>query len=290
MKFGSVNFFRRLILLITLLLIITLTIGICFTGYGLNKAERKIMALENKIQQMSIQGEAQETVSQESEPLYYQTMYQNLYAEQATEYNVAENTIYLTFDDGPTKVTEKILDILKENNVKATFFVMNNKGQESILKRIVDEGHAIGIHTYSHSYTDIYDSVEAFLDDFNAQYEMISKITGVKPDIFRFPGGTINKYNTIIRKELTAEMNRRGFTYYDWNATAADMKSSVSAEEVLQNSIDTGAGKSRIIMLLHDGESKGVTAEALPSIISYYKDKGYNFGILTNDVKPIAFD
>jgi peptidoglycan/xylan/chitin deacetylase (PgdA/CDA1 family) len=227
-----------------------------------------------------------------SEHRAYQEFYPSLYAERAERWFTRDRAVYLTFDDGPTIYTARVLDTLKENDVKATFFVVGNSiaslGEEgkALLRRMVAEGHTIGIHCNVHEYKRVYGSVAAFLEDFNTAFTMIYDITGVKPDIFRFPGGSVNNYNSAIRAELLDEMARRGFTYYDWNASSNDTSGRVT-EESAWRAATARAGKSnRLIILMH--ETKEPTVNALPHIIDTYRRLGYNFARLTNIDKPIT--
>ena len=146
--------------------------------------------------------------------------------------------MYLTFDDGPSARTLEILDILKEYNIKATFFILSDEKETSrdIVKRIYDEGHSIGVHSSSHAYEKIYKSVDHFLSDFEICLEYIKDITGEAPNIFRFPGGSVNSYNKDICKELTDEMTRRGFTYFDWNVSGEDATKNYSEKRLCQTS------------------------------------------------------
>lgn len=130
-----------------------------------------------------------------------------------------DNAVYLTFDDGPSARTDEILEILDKYGVKATFFVVgaNEEGDLERMQKIVAAGHTLAIHSYSHDYKKIYASVEAYLEDFNQMFCQIYEATGVKPQIFRFPGGSVNSYNVGIHQQLIAEMTRRGFVYFDWN-------------------------------------------------------------------------
>jgi len=225
----------------------------------------------------------------------YQLLYDKLYSEKPKNFSIPNltNNIYLTFDDGPSNITNEILDILKEKNVKATFFVVGSQGKNFIktYQRIVEEGHSIGIHTYTHKYKEIYSSVEEYLLDFNKIYNLIYDYTGVHSDIFRFPGGSINSYNTNIYNELIIEMNRRGFTYYDWSVSSGDStgSSSYNKEFVKRNVIDSVVNKNNPIVLMHDTANKKPTLEALPEIIDELMNKGYNFLKITNETKPIVF-
>ena len=163
----------------------------------------------------------------ENNELNYQISYPDLYVDAPQKFNYTENVVYLTFDDGPSENTKDILNILDKYNIKATFFVIGKETArgKQLLQEIVARGHSIGIHSYSHNYNQIYNSVDAYLEDFNNAFNYIYNSTGVKANIFRFPGGSINNYNSLIYKQIIAEMTRRGFVFYDWNVSGEDAKS-----------------------------------------------------------------
>lgn len=289
MYFGSVRFFKHLIVGLVLLLIVGLSIATIslavingnYKGQIADMRSGVVLAHSNKVEE-----------PEHSLSLEYQKLYPELYAQLSKETRTEPNTVYLTFDDGPSPRTAEILDILKQENVKATFFIIGREGdaQKDLMKRIVAEGHSLGIHTYSHIYTNIYESVDNYLEDFNQTYNLIYETTGQKPDIFRFPGGSINKYNARDYQEIIAEMTRRGFTYYDWNASSGDANNSATALSVYNNTVQSSEGKDRVILLMHDSISKSYTVAALPSVIAYYKARGFQFEPITSDVSPIAFN
>lgn len=221
----------------------------------------------------------------------YQELFPDLYVTPPSEFITKGKTAYLTFDDGPSDLTEKILDILKKENIKATFFVIGNESEKGkqMMKRIVNEGHSIGIHTFSHDYKKIYSSIEIYLEDFNQISNLIYETTGVKPDIFRFPGGSKNGFNKSIYNELCNEMIRRGFTYYDWNNSCGDCSSNYSVANCIKNVLNNSSACNRIISLMHDAPAKKYTVEALPKIIQGLKDQGFSFDKITNNVQPITF-
>lgn len=233
-----------------------------------------------------------EEIRQNSLSIEYQELYPGMYAALAKETRTEPKTVYITFDDGPSSRTAEILDILKQEDVKATFFIIGKEGakEKDLLKRIADEGHTIGIHTYTHVYDNIYVSVEAFLEDFYKTYQLIYDTTGIRPSVFRFPGGSINTYNVRYYEEIIAEMSRRGFTYYDWNASSGDAVAKATAKSVYDNTVQSSEGKDRIILLMHDSIGKYHTVTALPDVIDYYKAKGFRFDCITNDVTPVAFN
>lgn len=227
--------------------------------------------------------------------LEYQKDYENLYVE--NDYSFKERgdkVCYLTFDDGPsTENTEKILKVLDDYDIKATFFVINHRGEENdeLYQKIVEKGHTIGIHSYSHNYEKIYQSVGEWLSDFSQMSDKIEQLTGVKPEIFRFPGGSVNTYNTKIYVPLAAEMLRRGYTYYDWNVSSGDASYVIlPKEDIVQNVLNGVFDSGESIILMHDSNEKTTTVEALPEIIEALLEQGYVFEKLDNDVKPITFN
>ncbi len=205
-----------------------------------------------------------------------------------------EGVIWLTFDDGPSaNITPKILDILKKENVKATFFVINySNSNEHLLKRIVAEGHTIGIHGYSHEYSKIYKSKETFMNNVYTLQDRIFKSTGVKTMYTRFPGGSSNtvsrKYCKGIMTELTKEMLAKGFKYYDWNISSGDAGGAKNAKDVYKNVTKNLSKKRGNMVLMHDfgGNKKGL--EALPEIIKYAKKEGYTFSKIDDDTPMYA--
>lgn len=223
----------------------------------------------------------------------YTKLYPDLYCPPAEGTYDKENVIFLTFDDGPSPNTDRILDVLKEKGVKATFFVTaQNPSEENMnrMKRIVDEGHTIAIHSYTHDYHQIYASVEAYLDDFYKMYQKIYEVTGVKASIFRFPGGSNTGYNKAIRDEVVAEMTRRGFTFYDWNIDSSDASgNNIAASKLVQHTLSTSEGFNHGIVLMHDLGTKATTADALPEIIDGLCAQGYTFDKLTNDLPSVNF-
>ncbi len=226
-----------------------------------------------------------------AEQEHYATLYPELYATPPTEFIVEENTIYFTFDDGPSDMTLSILSILEKQDVKATFFVTQGSGENSakILQQIVEDGHTLAVHTYSHDYDVIYESVDAYLEDFNAIYNFIYESTGVKAEIFRFAGGSINNHNQHIYRQIIAEMTRRGFVYYDWNVSGEDAAEDASWTSIYRTTLEGIGDKSRAIVLLHDAAWSYNTVVTLEDLIINLKEKGYNIKPLNNDIKPIVF-
>lgn len=206
-----------------------------------------------------------------------------------------EKVAYLTFDDGPHEGTTELLDILDKYKVKATFFVVGQSGScgvdanPDMLREIVRRGHAVGIHSYTHN-MNIYQSVDTFLQDFQRIRDSIVSITGVEPTIFRFPGGSVNGFNKSTCKAIIQEMTRRGYTYYDWNASTGDASGKkMSAEEIVNTSLSTIGGQEKAILLGHDTNTKATTTQAMPKVIEALLAKGYRFAVLDPTVEPINF-
>ncbi|MGI6330034.1 MAG: immunoglobulin-like domain-containing protein [Bacilli bacterium] len=190
------------------------------------------------------------------------------------------STIYLTFDDGPSEVTPTILNILKEEGVKATFFVMNRSDSYNyLIKRVVDEGHAIALHTYTHDYYKIYNSVPAFFNDLNLISDKVYNLTGIRSKIIRFAGGssnTVSRFNPGIMTVLTNEVTKRGYRYYDWNVSSHDT-SNINSSKVYNNVIKEITNRETNVVLMHDYSGNLKTVNALRDIIKWGKKNGYKF-------------
>ena len=185
--------------------------------------------------------------------------------------------IYLTFDDGPSSNTDQILDILKDYDVKATFFVVGKTDERSVkaYQRIVEEGHTLAMHSYSHRYDEIYESKEAFARDLNSLQEYLYETTGVWPRIYRFPGGSSNTVSKVDMQELIEYLTDIGITYFDWNVASGDAVSRTLPAETIVNNCLSGIEKQKeSVILMHDASNKGTTIEALPQIIEAIQEQG----------------
>lgn len=184
--------------------------------------------------------------------------------------------VYLTFDDGPSdRVTPLILDVLKEENVRATFFIIgkNAKTRRNLIKREVDEGHTVAVHSYSHDYKKIYASPESLLKDVDECNDVLFDIIGKKSYIYRFPGGSYGLSDTLIRA-----VTMHGMRYVDWNASTCDAEiCEPTAEQLFKCAIATPVNPECVVLLAHDSTTKTTTAEALKDVIHHYKSKGYRF-------------
>lgn len=195
----------------------------------------------------------------------------------------AGKTIYLTFDDGPCPDTARLLDLLKRYNVRATFFVVDT-GYPNLLRRIVEEGHSIGIHTQSHDYKEIYAGVEEYFADVLHMQEIIRQATDTETWLLRFPGGssnTISCFNRGIMTTLSKAVEDTGFSYFDWNVDSDDAGKAQGSEEVFKN-VRLGVENNSIsVVLLHDIHSYSV--DAVERIIVWGLENGYTFRPLQTD-------
>lgn len=185
--------------------------------------------------------------------------------------------VYLTFDDGPSSNTDQILDILKDYDVKATFFVVGKTDERSVkaYQRIVEEGHTLAMHSYSHRYDEIYESKEAFARDLNSLQEYLYETTGVWPRIYRFPGGSSNTVSKVDMQELIEYLTDIGITYFDWNVASGDAVSRTLPAETIVNNCLSGIEKQKeSVILMHDASNKETTIEALPRIIEAIQEQG----------------
>ena len=210
----------------------------------------------------------------------------------ATHYNsgsIGNGVIYLTFDDGPNSgTTDVILDILRDEGVKATFFVTCS-GPDSLIKRIYDEGHTLALHTCTHSYSYVYSSVDNYFQDLNSVSNRVKNITGYESKIIRFPGGSSNtvsrNYAYGIMSTLTSMVLERGYRYYDWNVDSKDAGGANTSSQVYYNVINSLSYNRGNVVLMHD--IKYQTRDALRDIIRYAKDNGYTFAKIDMDTYMI---
>ncbi len=190
---------------------------------------------------------------------------------------------FLTFDDGPSSVTPRILDTLKQENVKATFFVLgsNVKKKPDLVKRMYDEGHFIANHGYSHVYSQIYSSPQAVLDEYNSCNEEIKKAIGdneYNSHLFRFPGGIAGGPYADLKQQANDLLMQNDIVHVDWNALNGDAETNnLSVDFEIQRLNETTENKNSVVILMHDSPLKSVTADALPQIIETLRNKGYEF-------------
>lgn len=260
-------------------------------------ASSQISSEESKVE--SVSSDKNETsstpvVSVDPNGPDYQKKYPDLYVTDRPKMQVLDDddkVVYLTFDDGPSDLTAPLLDVLKKHNAKATFFnCCQSDYQKSfapIMKRCVDEGHTVAVHTYSHKMKEVYDSVDSYLDDFYKMYTFIEETTGKKPaNFFRFPGGSLNGYNQDVYEDIIKEMTRRGFIYYDWDGDSGDASgNNVSGATIYANTMDA-IHRGCNIILMHNIFGKESTLEQVGKIIETAQKEGYVFKAMDGTLDP----
>lgn len=222
-------------------------------------AENETSELEERDSDKHVSGQPQDGVH----GAYSETMIEEALQD-------GRKVVYLTFDDGPSHNTERILDILDEYNVKATFFTIGNEAEEfvDVYKRIIEDGHSLGMHSYSHKYSEIYKSVEAFDADFNKVSGYIESVTGAAPKLYRFPGGSSNLVSAIPMENFIRYLNEKNVTYFDWNVSAQDAEGKELPVETMLDNIFKDINKKDIcVVLMHDSDDLGTTVDMLPELL-----------------------
>ncbi|MCM1272498.1 MAG: polysaccharide deacetylase [Clostridium sp.] len=210
---------------------------------------------------------------------------------EATEPVMNGKKVYLTFDDGPSSHTGELLDVLKDKNVKATFFVVHNP-DESLwdeYRRIVADGHTLGMHSYTHVYSEIYASKEAFIKDVSELHTFLYEQTGVNCRYYRFPGGSSNTVSDVDIQELMEYLYKEDIRYYDWNALSGDaMTANMDPDELnetVMNYVRANEGDSMVLM--HDLETSETTIEALGDLIDTLRAEGYEICPIDDYTTPV---
>ena len=237
------------------------------------------------------QGLPDGTEAEETENLTYANIRTGI----DTPDNMAEEgdsyQVYLTFDGSPNTNTEDILDVLKEYGVKATFFVTGDESEEmqKVYKRIVEEGHTLGMHSYCNQYSTIYASTDAFYEDYVRLSDYLEDITGVKSMYYRFPGGSSNEFSNVNMAEFVHILNENEIVYYDWNVSAGDAAANYTVDDIVNN-VTSGVSKYKTsVVLLHDGENKSTTVEALGPLIEALQAMHAEILPIDEDTKVIQY-
>jgi peptidoglycan/xylan/chitin deacetylase (PgdA/CDA1 family) len=201
-----------------------------------------------------------------------------------------EKKVYLTFDDGPSVNTQQILDILDYYDVKATFFTITNTSESAIesMKRILESGNTLAIHSVSHEYSAVYGSIEDFQDDVLGQQQFIYENTGYKTWFYRFPGGSSTSKAVCGMDNCIDFLDEEGFEYFDWNVDSGDASgNNIPAETIIDNVLSAIGSGDEYIVLMHDAPAKSTTVEALPAIIESLLEDGYKILPITKNTEPI---
>ena len=255
-------------MIVSLLAIMILTVQVI-------KLNSKVYILE--IQQTSKGSTSEEDASKDAEVSVEPDPYANVITGINSLENMAKDgdkhRVYLTFDCNPGENTEAILDILARYNLKATFFVVGDETGENdaIYQRIVNEGHTLGMNSYSNQYSSIYSSAQSFEEDYTKISDFIYETTGIESKLYRFPGGSSNRISNVNMAEFVRILNQKGVVYFDWNVSAGDTAVDYTVDDVISNVTEGIMQYKTSVVLLHDDDNKTVTVEALEPLINKLK-------------------
>ena len=289
---------RLIVIMLVMVFVIPVTISIVLAvqlhglGKQVNELQAEIASMQIQLEEQKVGAADSQELTEEEASADVQTLEnQNVWSESSgtTPADSGIHKVYLTFDDGPSANTDQILDILDEYGVKATFFVVGKEGYNDQYRRIVEEGHTLGMHSYSHVYRDIYESVEAYGQDLEKLHTYLYELTGVDSRIVRLPGGSSNTVSNDKIQDIIAYLGQQGMTYYDWNVSSGDAASGyVSAQQIADNVLNHVSEHHTSIVLMHDASGKNTTVEALPIILEKILESD-NMVLLpiTEDTVPI---
>ncbi len=280
---------RRLkhLIIISLLTLILIPIICCVVLlFVVSNLNHRIDVLSERVEHLeqSAQAEKPVVLLQEQEPVV-QPVTDDLVVPDS------RRKVYLTFDDGPGGNTGKILDILAQYDVKATFFVVGKEdpATEELLRRIVEEGHTLGMHSYSHKYSELYASLDNFKADFEMQRAYLEEVTGQVCQVYRFPGGSSNTVSGVDMHLLADYLDSQGVVFHDWNVASGDGgRVLLDVETLVRNSTADVANWDTAVILLHDSVDKSTTVDALPQIIETIQAMDNTVLLpITEDTEPI---
>ncbi|MBO5459869.1 MAG: polysaccharide deacetylase [Lachnospira sp.] len=257
---------------------------------GASEEETQEQPEENASAEETTEAETESETNKEGSSLAEVTTETEKENETKLEAVSGKKKVYLTFDDGPSANTSKILDILDEYGVKATFFTICNTRPRDIesMNRIIESGNTIAIHSVSHEYSQIYASLDSFKEDVLGMQQYIYDHTGYETWFYRFPGGSSNKKAKCDIEECKNFLKEEGFTYFDWNVDSGDAKyNNVPKEEIVENVLSGVGDGGEYVVLMHDAAAKSTTVEALPGIIEGLKKRGYEILPITKDTRPV---
>lgn len=289
---------RLIVIMLVMVFVIPVTISIVLAvqlhglGKQVNELQAEIASMQIQLEEQKVGAADSQELTEEEASADVQTLEnQNVWSESSgtTPADSGIHKVYLTFDDGPSANTDQILDILDEYGVKATFFVVGKEGYNDQYRCIVEEGHTLGMHSYSHVYRDIYESVEAYGQDLEKLHTYLYELTGVDSRIVRLPGGSSNTVSKDKIQDIIAYLGQQGMTYYDWNVSSGDAASGyVSAQQIADNVLNHVSEHHTSIVLMHDASGKNTTVEALPIILEKILESD-NMVLLpiTEDTVPI---
>ena len=277
---------RIIFLSLTIILIIFTLLLIGFYSFNtisilknIQEQDEKLIAIYNEFKKQEEENESKRKIWEEN------------------KYNIAHiyssetKRAFLTFDDGPSKNTESILNILQNYGVKANFFVLGSRVEvmPEIVKNIYNQGHFIGNHGYSHVYEAIYASPQSVYDEYDKTNKIVQNAIGnsdYRAKLFRFPGGFVGGKYEEIKKQAKQLLEENQVLNVDWNALTGDSESTKpTADKIMENLQKTAGGKRSVVLLMHDSAAKKITAETLPQVIEFFKNQGYEFKTFNDILK-----
>lgn len=283
-------------IIITAFIALAIILVIIIKETNQNKKYKKIYtSYENQINQLKQDEQVIEEQKKIEEENARKNQLPQLTEEAKNEFNNLYHSdkkrVFLTFDDGPSKnVTPMVLDTLKQENIKATFFLLGSRVElePEMAKREYNEGHYLASHGYSHVYSQIYASPQSVLDEYNKSVVAIRNAIGVQeyePHLFRFPGGYAGGKYASIKKEAAQLLDQNGILHVDWNALTSDAAGAKTTDEFIAELDKTVPKHNSVVVLMHDAGNKTATAEALPTIIKYFRERGFEFENFYNIMK-----
>lgn len=282
---------RRILFSATVAIILVSLGYCCYSHYKVKQLEKNISALEKQLKNSETNKKnLQKQLDELEDELKNKEAELQKQAEATTDHPDKPN-VYLTFDDGPSENTDRILDILKEENVRATFFCLAKEGGENAARyrRIVEEGHTIAMHSYSHVYKTIYADLESFQKDVLGISDFLYRATGVRPAFYRFPGGSSNTVSQVPMKKCIQYITESGLTYFDWNAQNDDATGKdYTADQLTAHAMESvkKAGDN-VVLLMHDEKTKTATAESIPQLVEQLRSAGYDILPITGNTTPV---
>ncbi len=307
-RYARVRLLKHIIIFILIALIVLPMILCIYLSIRVQKLEKQVqdlyetrsvethasVELSEKTAIQSIEVEDQ-TEPEQTAPIVNETVSDNQLQQKTVRIGEIEqdkwpHRVYLTFDDGPSYYTDDILDILNEYGVKANFFVIGTDDPElkKMYSRIIEEGHVLGMHSYSHEYQKIYASVDAFATDLSKLETLLYDETGVIPKLYRFPGGSSNTVSPVSMGYFMDYLTAKGITYYDWNISSGDATTHLlPKDDIVRNALYRIDENEETMILMHDLGDKSTTVEALPEIIKALQEQDIPISVIDEDTIPI---
>lgn len=289
---ARVNSIKKAIVIVNFSILFIAIVGCIVLGTRVCSMDGEIKALEAKLSKLETENSNKNQPENNPDNNILEDESKENQSDDSLSVNQEQNgekVAYLTFDDGPSDSTYAILDILDRYNVKATFFV-NGKDYNSYAdqyKEIVKRGHSIGMHSYSHAFEQVYESLDSFKSDTEKIHDFLYELTGVDVKLYRFPGGSSTTRTTQIELYIDY-LNSKGYTYYDWNVSSGDAApNKLSSEQIINNVMNGINGLDRGIVLMHDSTIRDTTVEALPVIIEKLLEEGYIILPITDMTPPV---